>query len=443
MQVVYRRCCGIDVHKDSVTATILVFPPQGEREVRTQQFGTYWKELQRLAQWLRSSKVEKVAMESTGVYWKPVWNILEKTLPLVLANPYQVKNIPSRKTDRNDSEWLAELLAHGLIKPSFVPPPEIRELRDLTRYRVKLTGEYNRVHNRIHRVLEDANIKLDTVLSDLMGASGQAMVRGIIAGRTDPGCLADYAKGTLRGKREELQLVLRGDIRDHHRYLLAELMADLDFIKHKLLRVEAEIARRMQSYADQIARLCSIPGMDELTAWTLIAELGADMTVFPTAAHAASWAGLCPGNRESAGKRLGNRTKKGNRWLRRALCQCAWGVTRKKDCYLQAHYLRRVAKSGVKKAIIATAHQLLIIAYHLLRDGGLYRELGGGYYDSLHPVRTQNRLIRRLERLGLQVDLRPAHPATPLPADATTQKRPRGRPCKCLEPAIHCKHTQL
>jgi transposase len=245
MQVVYRRCCGIDVHKDSVTATILVFPPQGEREVRTQQFGTYWKELQRLAQWLRSSKVEKVAMESTGVYWKPVWNILEKTLPLVLANPYQVKNIPSRKTDRNDSEWLAELLAHGLIKPSFVPPPEIRELRDLTRYRVKLTGEYNRVHNRIHRVLEDANIKLDTVLSDLMGASGQAMVRGIIAGRTDPGWLADYAKGTLRGKREELQLVLRGDIRDHHRYLLAELMADLDFIKHKLLRVEAEIARRM------------------------------------------------------------------------------------------------------------------------------------------------------------------------------------------------------
>jgi transposase len=359
MQVVYRRCCGIDVHKDSVTATILVFPPQGEREVRTQQFGTYWKELQRLAQWLRSSKVEKVAMESTGVYWKPVWNIL------------------------------------------------------------------------------------DTVLSDLMGASGQAMVRGIIAGRTDPGWLADYAKGTLRGKREELQLVLRGDIRDHHRYLLAELMADLDFIKHKLLRVEAEIARRMQSYADQIARLCSIPGMDELTAWTLIAELGADMTVFPTAAHAASWAGLCPGNRESAGKRLGNRTKKGNRWLRRALCQCAWGVTRKKDCYLQAHYLRRVAKSGVKKAIIATAHQLLIIAYHLLRDGGLYRELGGGYYDSLHPVRTQNRLIRRLERLGLQVDLRPAHPATPLPADATTQKRPRGRPCKCLERAIHCKHTQL
>jgi transposase len=349
MQVVYRRCCGIDVHKDSVTATILVFPPQGEREVRTQQFGTYWKELQRLAQWLRSSKVEKVAMESTGVYWKPVWNIL------------------------------------------------------------------------------------DTVLSDLMGASGQAMVRGIIAGRTDPGWLADYAKGTLRGKREELQLVLRGDIRDHHRYLLAELMADLDFIKHKLLRVEAEIARRMQSYADQIARLCSIPGMDELTAWTLIAELGADMTVFPTAAHAASWAGLCPGNRESAGKRLGNRTKKGNRWLRRALCQCAWGVTRKKDCYLQAHYLRRVAKSGVKKAIIATAHQLLIIAYHLLRDGGLYRELGGGYYDSLHPVRTQNRLIRRLERLGLQVDLRPAHPATPLPADATTQKRPRGRPCKCLD----------
>jgi transposase len=365
MQVVYRRCCGIDVHKDSLTATILVFSDGREREVRTQQFGTHWKELQRLAQWLRGSKVEKVARESTGVYWKPVWNVLERTLSLVLANPYEVKNIPSRKTDRKDSEWLADLLAHGLIRPSFVPSPEIRDLRDLTRYRVKLTGEYNRTHNRIHKVLEDANIKLDTVLSDLMGASGRAMLQGIVAGQTDPGWLADYAKGSLRGKREELELVLHGNIRDHHRYLLAELIADLDFITEKILRVETEIARRMESYTEEVTRLCTIPGVDVLTAWTLIAELGPDMSVFPTAAHAASWAGLCPGNRESAGKRLGNRTKKGNRWLRRALCQAAWGVTRKNDCYLTAHFLRRAAKSGIKKAIIATAHQLLVIAYCL------------------------------------------------------------------------------
>ena len=442
MQVVYRRCCGIDVHKDSVTATILVLHDDREREVRTQQFGTYWKELQRLAQWLRASQVEKVAMESTGVYWKPVWNVLERTLSLVLANPYQVKNIPSRKTDRNDSEWLAELLAHGLIRPSFVPPPEIRDLRELTRYRVKLTGEYNRVHNRIHKVLEDANIKLDTVLSDLLGASGEAMVRGIVQGRTDPGWLADYAKGSLRGKREELELVLRGSIREHHRYLLGELLADLEFVRDKILRVEAELARRMEPYLDQVTRLCTIPGVDVLTAWTLIAELGPDMRVFPTAAHAASWAGLCPGNRESAGKRLGNRAKKGNRWLRRALCQSAWGVTRQKNCYLQAHFLRRAAKSGVKKAILATAHQLLIVAYHLLRDGGVYRELGGGYYDALHPARTQSRLIRRLERLGLQVIVRPAQPAItpPLPPN---NKRKRGRPCKCLERQIDCKHSHL
>ena len=264
-----------------------MFSGGGEREVRTQEFATHWKELQRLAQWLRSSKVEKIVMESTGVYWKPVWNVLEKTLSVVLANPQQVKNIPGRKTDRSDSEWLADLLAHGLIRASFVPPPEIRDLRDLTRYRVKLTGEYNRTHNRIHKVLEDANIKLDTVLSDLMSVSGRAMVDGIVKGKTDPGWLADYAKGSLRGKREELELALHGNIRQHHRYLLAELLADLDFIRDKIVRLEAEIARRMQPYVEQVTRLCTIPGIDILTAWTLIAELGADMSVFATPGHAA------------------------------------------------------------------------------------------------------------------------------------------------------------
>ncbi len=259
MQVVNRRCCGLDMHKDSITATILVFPDDGEREVRTQQFGTHWKELQRLGQWLRGSKVEKWQWNRPGVYWKPVWNVLERSLPQVPANPYQVKNIPSRKTDRNDSEWLADLLAHGLIRPSFVPPPEIRDSRELTCYRVKLAGEYNCVHNRIHKVLENANIKLDTVPGDVLGASGQAMVRGILAGRTDPGWLADYAKGSLRGEREELEIVLRGSMREHHPYLLAELMADLDFMTEKLLRVKAEIARRMEPYLDQITRLCSIP----------------------------------------------------------------------------------------------------------------------------------------------------------------------------------------
>lgn len=439
MQVVYRRCGGLDVHKDTITATVLVFGEEGQREVRKKEFGTHWKELQRLGQWLRSSKVERVAMESTGVYWKPVWNVLERTLPMILANPYQVKNIPSQKTDRRDSEWIADLLAHDLIRPSFVPLPEIRHLRELTRYRVQLTGERNRVHNRIHKVLEDANIKLDTVLSDLLGVSGRAMLQAIVKGHCDPGWLADYARGSLRGKREQLELALRGDIQDHHRYLLGELLADLEFIESKILRLDQELFCRMQPYQDSVERLCTIPGVDVLTAWTLIAELGADVHAFPDAAHAASWAGLCPSNRESAGKRLSCRTKKGNRWLRRALCQSAWAVTRKKDCYLTAHFYRRAAQHGVKKAIVATAHQLLIIAYHLLRDRTVYRELGGNFYDQLHPQRTQNRLIRRLERLGLQVVV---HPQPPIPAQPP-QRRPRGRPCKCTEHGIACKHRPL
>jgi transposase len=436
MQVVYRRCGGLDVHKDTITATVLVFGEEGQRDVRKQEFGTHWKELQRLGKWLRACRVERVAMESTGVYWKPVWNVLEKSLALVLANPYQVKNIPSQKTDRRDSEWIADLLAHGLIRPSFVPAPEIRQVRELTRYRVQLTGERNRVHNRIHKVLEDANLKLDTVLSDLLGVSGRAMLRAIVNGHCDPGWLADYARGSLRGKREQLELALRGDIRDHHRYLLGELLADLEFIESKILRLDQELLARMQPHQDAVNRLCSIPGVDILTAWTLLAELGPDVTAFPDAAHAASWAGLCPGSRESAGKRLSSRTRKGNRWLRRALCQSAWAVTRKKNCYLTAHFYRRAAQHGVKKAIVATAHQLLIIAYYLLRDRTFYRELGGDFFDRLHPLRTQNRLVRRLQRLGLQVVVRP-QPPTPEPPPSTCR---RGRPCKCSERGIDCKH---
>ena len=443
MQVVYRRCAGLDVHKQTVMATVLVFDEDGSRQERTQQFGTYWKELQRLAQWLRSSRVEQVVMESTGVYWKPVWNVLEKTLKLVLANPYQVKTIPTGKTDRRDSIWLADLLAHGLGRPSFVPPPEIRQLRDLTRYRVQLTREHNRVRNRIEKVLEDANIKLDTVLSDLLGVSGRGMLQGMLRGhQDDPGWLADYAGGSLRGKREELELSLRGNAQAHHLYLLGELWDDLEFVERKIRRLDGELTRCMEPYEAEINRLCTMPGVDVLTAWTLLAELGTDMSVFPDAVHAASWAGLCPGNRESAGKRLGSRAKKGNRWVRRALCQSAWAVTRKRDCYLTAFFYRHAARQGEKKAIVATAHQLLVIAYHLLRDQTDFRELGGNYYDRLRPQRTANRLVRRLQRLGLDVVLTPAHPPDQ-PNTHLSTKPQRGRPCKCLERGIHCKHKQL
>lgn len=439
MQILYSRCCGIDVHKDSVTVCVFVYSGSAEPDIRKKEFPTHWKSLGNLRLWLFAQKVTHVAMESTGVYWKPVWQALEGHFQLILANPYQVKNIPGRKTDARDSQWLAELLAHGLIQPSFVPPRETRNLRDLTRYRVKLSEERNRVHNRIHKVLEDACIKLDTVASDILGATGRAIIKGIIAGQEHPDWLADKAKGTLRGKQPQLRLALRGRITDHHRLMLGELMDDLEFVEGKIERLNKAIAPLVDVV--QLERLCTIPGVDLITAWTLIAELGSDMRVFESPKHAASWAGLCPGNHESGGKRLSNRTRKGNRWLRRALCQSAWAATRKKDCYLAAFFYRKAGKHGIRKAIVATAHRILIIAFCILRDATEYREVGGNYFDRLNPVRTRDRLVRRLQRLGLEVSLQPKSDALFSPAPGPHRKR--GRPCKCAERAIPCKHAPL
>jgi transposase len=372
MEVVYRRCCGIDIHKDFITACVLVNEPGKQREVRKKEFRTYWSDLQKLKLWLYASKVEQVAMESTGVYWKPVWNVLEGHFPLLLANPYHMRNIPGQKTDQKDCEWISDLLAHGLLKRSFVPERPFQELRDLTRYRAKLTGEHNRIHGRIEKILEDANVKLGSVASDILGVTGRRIIQAIIAGQEHPDWLADKACGTLRAKRDQLRLVLKGRITDHHRYMLSELMADLDRIEAKILRLETEIANRMKPHADVIDRLMTIPGLKLITAWTIIAEMGTDMAPFPDAAHAASWAGLAPGNNESGGKRRSGRTNKGNRWLRRALVQSAWAVSHRSNCFLTAQFYRRAARRGEKKAIIATAHQLLVIAFHILRDGTVY-----------------------------------------------------------------------
>lgn len=437
MQILYSRCCGIDVHKDSVTVCVLVYSGRPEPDIRKKEFETHFKALLNLKMWLLAQKVTHVAMESTGVYWKPVWQTLEGNFGLILANPYQVKNIPGKKTDARDSQWLAELLAHGLIKPSFVPPRETRELRDLTRYRVKLTEERNRIHNRIHKVLEDACIKLDTVASDILGKSGRAIIQAIIDGQEHPDWLADKAKGSLRGKRPDLRLALRGRITEHHRLMLRELMEDLVFVEHKIERLEKAIVP--QPNLGLVSRLCTIPGVDLITAWTLLAELGSDVSVFRSPGHAASWAGLCPGNHESAGKRLSNRTRKGNRWLRRALCQAAWAATRKNNCYLAAFFYRKAGKHGIRKAIVALAHRILTIAFCMLRDGTEYREVGGDYFDRLNPERTKARLIRRLQRLGLEVHLQPKLDAS-APETTPTVTRKRGRPCKCAERAIPCKH---
>jgi len=446
MEVVYRRCCGIDIHKDFITACVLVNEPGKQREVRKKEFRTYWSDLQKLKLWLYASKVEQVGMESTGVYWKPVWNVLEGHFPLLLANPYHMRNIPGQKTDQKDSEWISDLLAHGLLRPSFVPPRPVQELRDLTRYRAKLTGECNRVHNRIAKILEDANLKLGSVASDILGLTGRRVIEAIIAGQEHPDWLADKACGTLRAKRDQLRLVLKGRITDHHRYMLRELMADLDQIEAKILRLETEIADRMKPHAGAIERLMTIPGFKLITAWSVVAEMGTDMSAFPDAAHAASWAGLAPGNHQSGGKRRSGRTNKGNRWLRRALVQSAWAVSHKKNCFLTAQFYRRAARQGEKKAIVATAHQLLVIAFHILRDGTVYREKGGNYFDQLNPERTKRKLMARLERMGFDVILRhsttdPIPPPSAPPPSAPPPSAPRrGRPCKCVERGIDCKH---
>jgi transposase len=438
MQILYSRCCGIDVHKDSVTACVLIYSLSSTPEVRKKEFATHKKALGCLSSWLHTLQVTHVAMESTSVYWRPVWQALEGKFDLTLANPYQIKAMPGRKTDARDSQWIAELLAHGLIRRSFVPPPDTRQLRDLTRYRVQLVEEHNRLHNRIHKVLEDACIQLDTVASDILGVSGRRIIRAIRAGYgNDPGYLAYEARGTLRGKMPQLRLALSGRITEHHCFLLRELMDDLERVESKIQRLEAAIAQRVDLRL--VERLCSIPGVDVITAWTLIAELGTDMSVFLSPKHAASWAGLCPGNHESGGKRLSHRTRQGNRWVRRALVQSAWSASRQKNCYLAAFFYRHSARQGVRKAILTLAHRILVIAFCLLRDGNEYQEFGGDFFDQLNPVRTRNRLIRRLQRLGVEVTLTPKPDFPPVPASPPLRKK-RGRPCHCAQRAIHCIH---
>src|SRR5579862_3573475 len=342
MEVVYECCAGLDVHKKSITACVLWALPKGKKKQEKRRFATFTQNLLELADWLRECGVTQVAMESTGVYWKPVWNILEGQFEILLVNAQHIKAVPGRKTDQKDSEWIADLLQHGLLKGSFVPPTPTRELRDLTRYRVNLRQECNRIANRIQKVLEDANIKLAAVVSDSLGASGRAMLKAIIEGEHDAQKLSELSKGTLRKKRNELQLALEGRTTAHHRFLLKELIDHLEFVEGKIERLEAEISERMHPYEEQVRHLRTIPGIERITAWGLLAEIGMDMNQFPDAAHLASWAGLCPGNHESAGKRLSGKTRKGSVWLSRHLCQAAWAVSTKKNSYLSAMF-RRVA----------------------------------------------------------------------------------------------------
>ena len=408
MDVVYERCCGLDVHKTSVVACLLISRSAGEpvRTVRT--FGTMTGNLLALADWLAEAGCTHVAMESTGVYWKPLWNLLEDGFELLLVNPRDIKAVPGRKTDVTDAEWIADLLRHGLLRASYVPNRPQRELRELTRYRTSLVRERTAAANRLQKTLEGANIKLASVATDILGKSGREILAALVAGETNGAALAQLAQGRLREKLPQLEQALVGGIGPHQRFLVAEHLAHIDFLEAAIDRVSAEVAERLRPCAEAVARLDTIPGIGPYLAEALIAEIGTDMSRFPTAAHLASWAGMCPGNHESAGKRRSGKTRKGSPWLRALLVQAAHAGARKKDTYVGAQYRRLAARRGKSRAAVAVGHAILIIAYHLLRDGTDYRDLGPRYFDERDRRAVERRLVHRLEGLGYTVSLQSA-----------------------------------
>ncbi len=408
MDVLHSRCCGLDVHQKTVAACILVCEKSGRKNKEVCTFGTWTKDLERLAKWLSVRKVTHVAMEATGVYWRPVWAVLVGRFELLLVNAQHIKAVPGRKTDVKDSEWIADLLQHGLLRGSFVPPQDVQDLRDLTRYRAQLTQERTTVTNRIQKLLEQANIKLGSVASDVMGVSGQQMLRAILEGETNPNNLAKMARKRLRNKIPELRLALQGKIREHHQDMLRRLMKHWSFLGDEIVSLDEEIKRRMCFFEKAVALWQTIPGINELTAWNLVAEIGVNMDQFPSSQHLASWAGLCPGNNESAGKRKSGHTRYGAPWLKRALSQAAWAASHTKDTYFSAQYRRLAARRGKKRAIIAVAHSLLTVVYSMLKNDSTYQELGGTYFEQLHADRHRRYLVNRLEALGFQVNLAPA-----------------------------------
>lgn len=405
---VYRRCCGMDVHKDTIVVCVL--PPDGQAGILIRKtYGTFRNDLTRMRGWLKLLKVTEIAMESTGVYWRPVWNVLEDHgFGLVLVNPAQVKALQGRKSDPRDAKRIAEFLQDGRLDPSFVPPHEIRELRLMLRHRLSLLEQRCEVHNHIRDLFESANIKLSSVASDLLGVSGRRIIEAMIAGQDSPELLSWKVRGKLRKKEKLVRESLKGYFNEFHRTMLKAHYEHYKFLSEQVQTIEVSIARCMEPYAEQIAALVTIPGVDLIVAWHLVAEMGIDMSVFPDADHCASWAGLSPGTCESAGKQLSGRTKKGNKYLRRILTQAAWAASHCKEGYLQAFFYRVKARRGWGRAILATAHKIVVIAYSILKTGSVYQELGGDYFDKLHPDRIARRLVRRLERLGLQVTIAPS-----------------------------------
>ena len=408
MEVLFTHCAGLDVHKKTVVGCVLVPDPTGGVRKVTRTFATTLAGLEELARWLLSYQVTHVVMESTGVYWKPVYNVLAAQCEVWLVNAQHVKQVPGRKTDVGDAEWLAQLMRCGLLGRSFVPAVEQRDLRDLTRYRTRLTEERTAAANRLHKILEDANIKLTSVVSDIQGVSAQAMLQALIGGESDPAVLADLAQGRLRAKLPALEAALTGCVREHHRFLLGELLKHLEHLSQCITTVNARIREVTAPYEAIIQRLDAITGVDRDTAEVILAEVGPNVTPFPTAKHLASWACLCPGNDVSANKRRSGKTRHGQKWLRAALIEAAWAASRSKDTYLAAQFQRLRVRRGDKRAAVAVAHSILTIVYHLLADPNVtFSELGGDYFVKKNPEQERRRAVKRLEALGFQVALTP------------------------------------
>lgn len=406
MEVVHERCCGLDIHKKLIVACSIVPDGKGKPRKQVRMFGAMSDDLQHLSDWLAEQGVTHVAMESTASYWKPIFNVLEERFELVLVNAQHLKAVPGRKTDVKDAEWLADLLQHGLLKASYVPDRQQRELRELVRYRTSLVQEHTAAANRLQKVLEGANIKLASVASDILGRSGREMLAALVAGQTDAAAMAELARGRMRDKRATLERALAGRFGPHQRFLVAEILAHIDFLDDMIERLSAEIAERERPFDVVLDRLDTIPGVGRRIAEIIVAEVGPNVQRFPSASHLASWAGLCPGHNESAGKRHSGKTRKGNRWLRSALVEAAQASTRSRT-YLAAQFRRLRSRRGAKKAIVAVAHTILRIVYHLLLDEHPYEDLGETYFDDRQRELVSARLTRRLQRLGYRVHLEP------------------------------------
>jgi transposase len=403
MDVIHTYCAGLDVHKKTVVAAIIV---PGKKETRT--FETMTADLLTLSDWLTAHSVTHVAMESTGEYWKPVFNILEDNFEVLLVNAQHIKSVPGRKTDIKDAEWIADLLRHGLLKASFIPPVGQRELRELTRYRSTFVHEKATLVNRIQKVLESANIKLASVASNVVGASGRAMLAALIEGQASPAEMAELSKGRLRDKREQLVKALEGQVKAHHRFVLTELLCQIDSLDETIARFDEQIEDYCRPFEEVVELLDTIPGVARQTAEIIVSEIGVDMSRFESANHLAAWAGLAPGNNESAGKRLSGKTRRGNKALGAALNQAAHAAAHMKNTYLSAQYHRLAGRRGQKKAIVAVAHSILVICYHIIKRKVPYQELGGDYFDKRRPEATAKRLMKRLEQLGFNITVEPA-----------------------------------